>query len=525
MLVASVLVVAVLGLALWAFRGAYTFLPSLNLRRSLVADTPPVIGPAPPRLARRVVVVLVDGLRLDTSYGRPFLDALRARGIDAAARSHFPSISMPNYVSIVAGVEPRWSGVRTNDFRGRVEVDNMMVRARAAGMRVAYVSYSGDGLPIMFGDDLDEGGITPWPGGTERAVTNVLRRGDELLLYWVLDVDDAGHEFGGATPEYRTAARRVDLRLGALFSELDLTRDTIVVTADHGHVDTGGHGGIEDEVMEVPLILAGAGIKPGATLVGARLIDVSPTVCALLGLPPPGHSLGRVLTEALEIDPATRQAIEEGDAARHARILPVVLAIDEATQRELWHVHGRRGAIAAALLVAMLLFTRAAARRGWVEIDRRVLLIAVPAFPLTFYSLVVVFENWLSPSMVPPQGSVTSKLFRYGAVAAAINLSAVWVALAGRVVPAARLAAAVGVALVGTIVALVPAGAAWALAGPTMAESLPGPRLLMLPPVTYGAVTSYAVSAVIPLMIEFVVFMARSSDPRRLKAGRSVPTI
>ena len=36
----------------------------------------------------------------------------------------------------------------------------------------------------------------------------------------------------------------------------------------------GGHGGIEPEVMTVPLIAAGAGIRGGATPVDARLIDV-----------------------------------------------------------------------------------------------------------------------------------------------------------------------------------------------------------------------------------------------------------
>lgn len=51
--------------------------------------------------------------------------------------------------------------------------------------------------------------------------------------------------------------------------------------------------------MEVPLIMAGAGICTGAVPDDPNLIDVAPTIAALLGVEPPADADGRDLTEVL----------------------------------------------------------------------------------------------------------------------------------------------------------------------------------------------------------------------------------
>lgn len=61
--------------------------------------------------------------------------------------------------------------------------------------------------------------------------------------------------------------------------------------------DRASHGGADE--AEVPLIIAGAGVRPGTELRNSRLIDVAPTISALLGVAPPNHAEGRVLREAL----------------------------------------------------------------------------------------------------------------------------------------------------------------------------------------------------------------------------------
>lgn len=59
----------------------------------------------------------------------------------------------------------------------------------------------------------------------------------------------------------------------------------------------GRHGSTTE--LHVPLVLAGAGVRPGHEPRDPRHIDIAPTISALLGYAPPSGSEGRVLREAL----------------------------------------------------------------------------------------------------------------------------------------------------------------------------------------------------------------------------------
>ena len=58
------------------------------------------------------------------------------------------------------------------------------------------------------------------------------------------------------------------------------------------------HGSTQE--LEVPFLLSGAGIRRGAVPDGPSLVDVAPTIAALLGVTPPDDVEGRVLTEVLD---------------------------------------------------------------------------------------------------------------------------------------------------------------------------------------------------------------------------------
>src|SRR5262249_41785755 len=159
---------------------------------------------------------------------------------------------------IMTGVAPSWSGVRSNQFSGRVPVDALTQRVQAAGGKVAYVADVSPTLPSMM-PGWDEVRLVPWDGLLASTSRALLADGPALTVFLVDECAHAGHLFGGASPEYRRAAEKYDELLGAIWAELDPARDTLVVTADHGHLARGGHGGPEPEVVTVPLVLAGAG--------------------------------------------------------------------------------------------------------------------------------------------------------------------------------------------------------------------------------------------------------------------------
>jgi len=110
---------------------------------------------------------------------------------------------------------------------------------------------------------------------------------------------------------YDAEIRAWDAELGTLLDALaarGLADSTIVVlTADHGE-EFQEHGRLKhrihlyDELLHVPLVIAGPGVRPGRVAEQAQGIDLFPTLAALLGTAPPrglpGHDLLAARTEA-----------------------------------------------------------------------------------------------------------------------------------------------------------------------------------------------------------------------------------
>jgi hypothetical protein len=87
--VATAIVLVALGgaMALSAWRASDGYRPALNQDRPALQAVAPILTAShTPRLSRRVVIVIIDGLRLKSSYGFDLLDQLRREGVDAVAR-------------------------------------------------------------------------------------------------------------------------------------------------------------------------------------------------------------------------------------------------------------------------------------------------------------------------------------------------------------------------------------------------------------------------------------------------------
>jgi len=415
----------------------------LELVSPLARVEPIVIDPQTPRLTGSVVLIVIDGLGIDESH-LPFLDELRARGAAEVAEVPYPTISRPNYVTILSGVPPADSGVRANRVRIPVAVDTTMDRVRTAGLRVATASDYGI-MPNLFARGASTLGAIHWvehgtrisapPGITwpvdeaERApslqalapVIDRMAADSAFVPVLVLDVDRAGHAYG-VGPEYRAAAADADRMVRAVVAKLDLTRTTVIVTADHGHVAPGGHGGPEREVAHVPLILAGQGIRPGAHA-HARTIDFAPTVCALLGVPSPGHAEGRALTELLDLTPEQAARRNAADAARDvalAQILDVARA--EQPRPILW----RLGVLALAVIVALAI-ARQFYRRGAFARTRSP--VGALGFGVMLVAMVVVTRGHASPSYIPTLARTTELATIGVAVAIVVQVVASWLAI------------------------------------------------------------------------------------------------
>lgn len=283
---------------------------------------PSAVKPAAP-LSGRVVLVIVDGMRDDISRSSmPNLNRLRGYGADVVITTAQPSLSYPNWTTILSGAPQTISGVTTNWWKGRVQVPTMLDVAMQAGKRVAVVG------PTDFAELY---GVKPgptvslrdWPKGgylSNTLVDDALRiakqADPELLVVHLPDLDEAGHDSGGGSEEYRQVAAKIDTDIGRLVAGTQTTDTAFVVVADHGHIDAGGHGGWEGQVVDVPLVVSGAGAQLGKST-GSQ-DQVAATVTTMLGVKPPAFAAGLPLYSALLSDTAGVRAAAE---AQHAVFL------------------------------------------------------------------------------------------------------------------------------------------------------------------------------------------------------------
>lgn len=150
------------------------------------------------------------------------------------------------------------------------------------------------------------------PGRTPAPETDV------VLVPNSVRVGDFSFRGAAATPERRAEAKAVleglTGRITRVFDDADLAGlrasdklGDLVAEAEPPYgfalgeppVGTvrGSHGSTAE--LAVPFILSGAGVVPGRPPNGAGLVDVAPTIAALLGVRPPDGAQGRVLRESL----------------------------------------------------------------------------------------------------------------------------------------------------------------------------------------------------------------------------------
>jgi len=92
----------------------------VKYQSSYIAPLPP--GKAGTAVAGQVVLVVVDGLRDDTSRQMPTLNELRGQGASRTLRTGQPSLSYPTWTTIGTGSWQEQNGVTTNWYEGAIKV-------------------------------------------------------------------------------------------------------------------------------------------------------------------------------------------------------------------------------------------------------------------------------------------------------------------------------------------------------------------------------------------------------------------
>ena len=248
----------------------------------LVPVTDAVGTPIPVR-PRRALFVVVDGLRRDSAETMEAARVLASHGQCRVSDQGSYTVSRPMYALLSTGLEVDRHGARNNENSAPLAAESIWQVARESGLRVFGSSH----LPWF--KELFPGGFDAFSlAHTHEDDVFATPLGDVTVVH-PLYVDEAGHQSGGASPAYAAAVKRVDGELLRALAAIDFEQDLVVLTADHGHRDAGGHGGAQPEINHVLICFAGRNVahREGRLAFDGR--STAPALALLLGLRFPRH--------------------------------------------------------------------------------------------------------------------------------------------------------------------------------------------------------------------------------------------
>ncbi|KAJ5070952.1 ectonucleotide pyrophosphatase/phosphodiesterase family member 5 [Anaeramoeba ignava] len=300
----------------------------------------------------KVVVVIFDGVRWDYMQTNKELMALLQNNSFVQDSKMFrmetslPSMSVPNWLTIITGSQPELTGVLGNLMIPETHFDSMFNEAKNYNLSRVITASPWFGnivkstLPYLGGDatiatnvgaeDIDRATADPADYLRGSVAIQAIQQNYNLVLLHMSDVDIQGHAYGvdpkfNKDDSYNKALTNKTKILQSIIDELD--NDTVLFwLSDHGQVDRGGHGGTDPTEMNVPLVIYKKNSnfhsmnvpsgrprfreKVSSDYDGPEIdmsnfpqfewpvvsnIDVAPTICALLGIPVPRTSPGCVL--------------------------------------------------------------------------------------------------------------------------------------------------------------------------------------------------------------------------------------
>lgn len=344
-------------LLLWAQFGAQNLglitFNSLRYYNSPYTENSPHVGPLPAgkpgqAVSKRVILIVIDALRDDTSRKLPTINKLRNEGADRVSVVGQPSFSLPGWTVIGTGAWQEQSSFTTNFPKNHIQLDTIFLAAKRAGLKTALVGSSEWGQLYDVGVDLSDTPADPnidapdhyknmdhilaYDTELEKRGLEALKSNPDFALLYTTGVDSAGHGYGGASPEYLHAAMNSDDYIAQVMAQVDLNTTTVIITSDHGQIDKnwdggGGHGGWEPIVLRSPLVAVGMGIQPGQYSDAAQA-DIAPTIATLLGLAIPTHNQGNILLDMINTPDVVKaaRAIDNADqiANRYQSMLQVI---------------------------------------------------------------------------------------------------------------------------------------------------------------------------------------------------------
>lgn len=272
---------------------------------------------------KHIVVIGIDGLGAKgvKEAHTPILDSLMKVGAySLQAQSVIPTVSSPNWASILMGATPEEHEITSNAWK-RKDIEEKTYCGGKKGetfptiFKVIRQQYAEADLACFHDWDdfgrLVEQGIPTMIADTKGEDKTLIEAqryilaNKPLLTFIHLDhVDHAGHEFSWESKEYIKAVEKADGMIGQVVQSLRqaqiIENAVLIIVSDHGGKGK-GHGKLSVEELTIPFVIAGKGIKKNTEITQkVSNADIAPTIARLLDCKIPACWTGKAIREAIE---------------------------------------------------------------------------------------------------------------------------------------------------------------------------------------------------------------------------------
>ena len=256
---------------------------------------------------KKVILVSIDGMRPDgvLNCGNPFVQEMMKKGAYAlAARTVNPSVTLPCHMSMFHSVEPVRHGITTNLYMPQVRpVNGLAEQISAVGGKCA-MFYGWEPLR-----DITRPGSLTWAEYinsysdehtdgllADRALACIGKYHPDFVFLYMVETDEkGGHDCGWMTETYLDYVSRAIDNVRRV-AEAAGDEYTIIVTADHGGHDR-AHGTEMPEDMTIPMFFMGPDFTPGEALEDVSILDIAPTIAAIMQAPTAREWEGKALVK------------------------------------------------------------------------------------------------------------------------------------------------------------------------------------------------------------------------------------
>lgn len=245
-------------------------------------------------MKKKVILISIDGMRPDglKACGNSYLNELeKICSYTYNASSMNPSVTFPCHFSMSHSVTPQRHGILTNTYVPQVRpVTGIFEKIYEAG-GISAMLYGWEPLrdiaspgTLKFATYINaymhESGDTVLTDEAEKLITQ--HKPDFVFLYMVETDEKGGHDNGWMSEEY---LKRISIAIENVKGIIEAFGDeySVIIMADHGGHDR-SHGTELPEDMTIPLFFYGPDFVSGENVKEASLLDIAPTIVAIMGI-------------------------------------------------------------------------------------------------------------------------------------------------------------------------------------------------------------------------------------------------